>query len=202
MGKWGLGAVLDEYTGPCGPGAKEILSNSKNFYQMKSMYLKLLLPVLFLFSTELPAQDKLTTFILIRHAEKDMTQSTNDPDLSPEGKKRAERLAALLNEGEVNAIYSTPYKRTRQTVEVLAKAKGLKIEDYQVNKEEEIDRMIANHAGGTIVVSGHSNTIPWFANKLLGYEKYRPWEDGDYDNVLLITVTERGKLAKLVWLNY
>lgn len=169
---------------------------------MKSMYLKLLLPVLFLFSTELSAQDKLTTFILIRHAEKDMTQSTNDPDLSAEGKKRAERLAALLNEGEVNAIYSTPYKRTRQTVELLAKAKGLSINDYQVNKEEEIDRMIASHAGGTIVVSGHSNTIPWFANKLLGYDKYRPWEDGDYDNVLLITVTERGKLAKLVWLNY
>src|SRR5690606_29961875 len=145
-GKWGLGAVLDEYTGPCGPGAKEILSNSKNFYQMKSMYLKLLLPVLFLFSTELSAQEKLTTFILIRHAEKDMTQSTNDPDLSPEGKKRAERLAALLNEGEVNAIYSTPYKRTRQTVEVLAKAKGIQVEDYQVNKEEEIDRMISSHA--------------------------------------------------------
>ncbi|MBX2970165.1 MAG: histidine phosphatase family protein [Cyclobacteriaceae bacterium] len=162
----------------------------------------LLTPLLILFAINLSAQDKLTTFILIRHAEKDMTQSTNDPDLSAEGKKRSERLAALLNEGEVNAIYSTPYKRTRQTVELLAKAKGLSINDYQVNKEEEIDRMITSHAGGTIVVSGHSNTIPWFANKLLGYEKYRPWEDGDYDNVLLITVTERGKLAKLVWLNY
>lgn len=148
------------------------------------------------------AQDLVTTFVLIRHAEKDLTQSTNDPDLSPEGKKRAQRLAALFKECEVTAIYSTPYKRTRQTVEVLAANKGLTIADYSANKEEEIDTMLNAHAGGTIVVVGHSNTTPWFANKLLGVEKYRPMEDGDYDNVWVVTVFEKGKSAKLVWLNY
>jgi len=148
------------------------------------------------------AQEQLTTFILIRHAEKAMEQSTNDPDLSPIGQKRAQRLSDLLNEGEVNAIYSTPFKRTRQTVEPLATKKGLSIQDYQINKEEEIDRMIAQYNGGTIVVVGHSNTIPWMANTLLGVQKYHPWEDGDYNNVLVITVFERGKSAKLVWLNY
>ncbi|MCU0398759.1 MAG: histidine phosphatase family protein, partial [Cyclobacteriaceae bacterium] len=51
------------------------------------------------------AQESITTFILIRHAEKDLTQSTNDPDLSEEGKMRANRLAQLLAETEVSAIY-------------------------------------------------------------------------------------------------
>lgn len=148
------------------------------------------------------AQDKITTFILIRHAEKAMEQSTNDPDLAPAGKKRAQRLADLLNEGEVNAIYSTPFKRTRQTVEPLAVKKGLTILDYEINKEEEIDKMITAHAGGTVVVVGHSNTIPWMANTLLGVQKYHPWEDGDYDNVWVITLVDKGKSAKLVWLNY
>lgn len=148
------------------------------------------------------AQDKITTFVLIRHAEKAMDQSTNDPDLSAVGKKRAQRLADLLNEGEVNAIYSTPYKRTRQTVEPLAVKKGLTILDYEINKEEEIDKMLSAHTGGTIVVVGHSNTIPWMANKLLGVQKYHPWEDGDYDNVWIISVVEKGKSAKLVWVNY
>jgi 2,3-bisphosphoglycerate-dependent phosphoglycerate mutase len=148
------------------------------------------------------AQEQVTTFILIRHAEKDLTQSTNDPDLSPEGKKRARKLAELLNETDVTAIYSTPYKRTRQTVEVLAAQKGLSILEYTANKEEEINVMLNAHAGGTIVVSGHSNTVPWFANKLLGVEKYRPWEDGDYDNVWVISVVEKGTSAKLLWLNY
>lgn len=148
------------------------------------------------------AQDPVTTFVLIRHAEKDFTQSTNDPDLSAEGRKRAQRLAAMFNEGEVTAIYSTPYKRTRQTVEVLATNKGLTILEYSANKEEEIDVMLKAHAGGTVVVVGHSNTTPWFANKLLGMEKYRPMEDGDYDNVWIVTLTEKGKHARLVWLNY
>ncbi|MBX2967158.1 MAG: histidine phosphatase family protein [Cyclobacteriaceae bacterium] len=162
----------------------------------------LLFSILFFFTLILTAQDNLTTFILVRHGEKAVDKSTNDPDLSPEGKKRAERLAALLNEGEVNAIYSTPYKRTRQTVEPLATAKDLTIHDYAPNKEAAIDAMLAEHRGGTIVVAGHSNTIPWFANKLLGAEKYQPWEEDDYDNVWIVTVSEKGKLVKLVWLNY
>src|SRR5690606_31164957 len=166
------------------------------------MYKALFISFLLALSINLAAQDKLTTFILVRHAEKDMTQSTNDPDLSPEGKKRAERLAALLNESEVNAVYSTPYRRTRQTAELVAKAKGLSIADYHPGREEEIDRMLAGNPGGTILVAGHSNTIPWFANKLLGYNKYKQWEDDDYDNVLVITLTEKGKLTKVVWLNY
>ncbi len=166
---------------------------------MKSAIIALLLLVTL---TSAKAQEQVTTYVLIRHAEKDLTQSTNDPDLSPEGKKRAQRLAALFKEGEVTAIYSTPYKRTRQTVEVLAANKGLTITDYSANKEEEIDAMLKAHAGGTIVVVGHSNTTPWFANKLLGVEKYRPMEDGDYDNVWVVTVFEKGKSAKLVWMNY
>lgn len=148
------------------------------------------------------AQESITTFILIRHAEKDLTQSTNDPDLSAEGKSRSLRLAAMLYETTVSAIYSTPYKRTRQTVDPLAANKNLTISDYNASSEDDIDSMITKHKGGTIVVAGHSNTIPWFANKLLGVEKYRPLEDGDYDNVWVINVLEKGKSAKLVWLNY
>ncbi len=163
---------------------------------------KIFISLLVLLGFTVSAQEQLTTFILIRHAEKAMEQSTNDPDLSPVGKQRAQRLSDLLNEGEVNAVYSTPFKRTRQTVEPLATKKGLTILDYQINKEEEIDRMLTAHSGGTIVVVGHSNTIPWMTNKLLGVQKHHPWEDGDYDNVLVITVFEKGKSAKLVWLNY
>jgi 2,3-bisphosphoglycerate-dependent phosphoglycerate mutase len=166
---------------------------------MKSIYILVLFVLSFTASL---AQDVVTTFVLIRHAEKDLTQSTNDPDLSAEGKKRAQRLAAMFNEGEVTAIYSTPYKRTRQTVEVLAAKKGLALQEYSANKEEEIDAMLKTHAGGTIIVVGHSNTIPWFANKLLGVEKYRPMEDDDYDNVWIVSLIEKGKTAKLIWLNY
>lgn len=141
-----------------------------------------------------------TTFILVRHAEKDLTQSTNDPDLSTEGKNRAVRLVDMLKKTDVHAIYSTPYKRTQQTVAPLAEAKSLSVQPYQANKTEAIDAMLKAHAGKTILVSGHSNTIPQILNYLLGEEKYKVMEDGDYSNIIMVSVA--GKSANVVWLKY
>lgn len=147
-------------------------------------------------------ENKITTFILVRHAEKDLTQSTNDPDLSADGKSRAARLSELFKKSEVTAVYSTPYKRTQQTVEALATEKSLKITAYQANKMEEIDNMIKQHAGGTVLIAGHSNTIPLVANYLTGEEKYKQFDDTDYGNIIIISVIERGKNAKVVWMRY
>jgi len=149
------------------------------------------------------AQEKaITTFILIRHAEKDLTQSTNDPDLSAEGKTRAIRLTEVFKKTDIQSIYSTPFKRTHQTVEPLATAKNLEVMTYQANKMEEIDNMITQHVGGTILLSGHSNTVPQILNYLIGEEKYKTLEDTDYGNIIIVSITERGKNAKVVWMRY
>ena len=149
------------------------------------------------------AQENLiTTFILVRHAEKDLTQSTNDPDLAAEGKSRVSRLAELLKKTDIQAVYSTPYKRTQQTVESIASEKGLKVGVYQANKMEDIDNMIKQHAGGTVLLSGHSNTTPAILNYLIGEEKYKTFEDNDYGNIIVVSFTQRGKNAKVVWLKY
>jgi 2,3-bisphosphoglycerate-dependent phosphoglycerate mutase len=148
-------------------------------------------------------QDKaITTFILVRHAEKDLTQSTNDPDLSPEGKTRALNLVNMLKQTEIHAVYSTDFKRTRQTAEPVAGAKSLSLNLYDPRKNSDIDAMLQKHAGQTVLVTGHSNTIPTFANYLIGEEKYKPMGDGDYGNIIIISVTEKGKTAKVVWVNY
>jgi broad specificity phosphatase PhoE len=145
---------------------------------------------------------QMTTFILVRHAEKDMTQSTNDPDLSDEGKARAVRLSQFLDKTELTVVYTTPFKRTSQTVEPTAKAKKLEVKTYTANEEKEIYAMLTQHAGGIVLVAGHSNTIPRFANYLLGYDKFSTFEDGDYGNLLVITVAERGKQVQVTWLTY
>lgn len=157
---------------------------------------------LFLSSAAFCQEELVTTFILVRHAEKDLTQSTNDPDLSAEGKARAERLVQMLKKTEIQAIYSTPYKRTQQTVAPLASSKSLPVVSYQGNKLEEVDTILKQHAGETIVMAGHSNTIPQVVNYLLGEEKYRVMEDGDYGNIIVVSVVAKGKNAKVVWLTY
>jgi broad specificity phosphatase PhoE len=163
---------------------------------------KILFTAVFLCVTLLAfSQEKITTFILVRHAEKDLTQSTNDPDLSAEGKARAAKLAEVLKQTDVTAIYSTPYKRTQQTVALLATEKSLSVQGYKA-KNEDVDAMLTQHAGGTIVVAGHSNTVPQFVNYLLGEEKYKILDDGDYGNLIVVSVTTRGKDAKVTWLKF
>jgi len=69
-------------------------------------------------------------------------------------------------------------------------------------KGEEIDAMLQKFPGGTIVISGHSNTTPWVANYLTGKDgEYKDFSDSDYDNILVLDVIEKGK-AKVTWLTY
>jgi len=147
-------------------------------------------------------QDKLiTTFILVRHAEKDLTQSTSDPDLSAEGKARVTRLMKMLEQTDIQAVYSTNFKRTRQTIEPIAAARGIGVTTYDARSNADIDAMLKQHTGGTLLISGHSNTVPQFVNYLIGVEKYKPMEDGEYGNIIIVSVAEIGKNAKVVWLN-
>ena len=58
---------------------------------------------------------------LVRHAERAdagmaaAKMAGRDPDLSDAGKARANALAAMLKDARITAIFTTEYKRTRQT---------------------------------------------------------------------------------------
>lgn len=142
----------------------------------------------------------ITTFILVRHAEK-ADDGTKDPSLTADGAIRANELARVLSDAKIDAIYSTAYKRTRETVEPTAKAKGLSILAYESMKGDEMDRIFNAHKGGTVLISGHSNTTPWVVNYFLGKETYPDFEDSDYDNIIVLSIVEKGN-AKVTWLNY
>ena len=147
------------------------------------------------------AQNQITTFILVRHAERG-EDGTKDPDISDEGKKRSVRLAEMLSKTSIAAIYSTAYKRTRNTVAPLAGAKGLEVLPYEALKGEAIDKMLQDHAGQTVVISGHSNTIPWTANYLTGNNDLKDFADNDYTNFLVVSVLKKGTSTNLTWLTY
>ncbi len=138
------------------------------------------------------AQTDLTTFILVRHAEK-ADDGTRNPGLTDEGKDRAERLNALLKEAGVSAIYTTPYKRTTSTVVPLSESLGLEVQQYDPRNMDFLDEIMKNHKGGTIVVSGHSNTTPFVANKLLGKEQFKQLSEKEYGMIFMVTISEVGK---------
>lgn len=130
-----------------------------------------------------------TTFILVRHAEKEDVK--DNPNLTKEGQARAQSLVKLLEKQNVDAIYSTNFNRTRNTIQPLADAKGVTVQTYQsLNMED----LIAQYAGKTIVICGHSNTTPQFANTLMGAKKFENFDDSDYGNLIIITVNSAGRI--------
>lgn len=161
---------------------------------------QLLTTLLFTFAIVIFAQAQ-TTFILVRHAEK-ADDGTRNPPLNEEGITRAANLAEMLANQEVTALYSTPFKRTQETLQPIAKMKGIEVMDYDpYAKGEWLTELASKHADGTVVISGHSNTIPSLANALLGTETFSQFDEKDYANLIIIVANEVGK-GKLVRLKF
>lgn len=121
--------------------------------------------------TSTPVRDgAMATYLIVRHAEKDV-RVADDPPLTADGQARAERLAALLAGTPLDAIYSSPTRRTRQTAAPVARAKGLDIVDYDPADAAAFARRLrGEHPAGTVLVVGHSNTVPQLARALCACE--------------------------------
>ncbi|GJM36409.1 MAG: phosphoglycerate mutase [Saprospiraceae bacterium] len=158
------------------------------------------------FSCKPPATDAsaeemvgITTFILVRHAEK-ADDGTKDPDLTDVGKARAERLATLLQPNGIEAVYSTAYKRTRQTAEPLATTLNLPIQEYDPKATDLAKELIKANQGKTVLVVGHSNSTPTLVNQLIGKEKYSELDESVYGKLYVVTIYK--KEAKAMVLEY
>lgn len=164
---------------------------------------KLLFPLLFIFIIATPGlihAQELTTFILVRHAEKKF-DNTKDPALSREGLARAQQLSELLSKAELNAIYSTDYRRTMQTAKPTAEAKGIDIRTYDPHDKSFLTPYLTNNAGGTVLIVGHSNTTPNLVNSLLEEERVTKIDEDDYGNIYMVT-TSKNSPAKVIHLQY
>lgn len=130
-----------------------------------------------------------TTIILVRHAEK-ADDGTSNPGLTPLGKARAQKLAAMLAPTGITAVYSTPYKRTRLTGQPLAELESLDIMEYAPHDQDFTKELLEKHLGETILVVGHSNTIPDLVNTLTGTTNYEQLDEMEYDKLFVVNVID------------
>lgn len=141
-----------------------------------------------------------TRVIAVRHAEKQGPASKRDPELTAKGHARADRLAALLAGMKPDAIYATQFQRTQQTVEPTAIAIGLEETIVDARDVEALAETIrTEHAGHTVLVAGHSNTVPALLREL-GCESEISIAEDDYGNLYIVTI--RGGETTLVRLRY
>lgn len=142
------------------------------------------------------------TIYLVRHAEKDTIPEKN-PVLTQEGYLRSFRLAQMLKQTRLDAIYSTLYNRTFHTVDSLATLKGMETKIYQPKDLRQLGVDIEESEElNTIIISGHSNTTPAMANVLMGQKVIDAgFHEDDYDNFLVVNITPDG-IKKLYQLRY
>lgn len=118
-----------------------------------------------------PADDSTggATFIVVRHAEK-ADDAARDPDLSAAGQERALDLARQLAREDLVAVHATAFRRTQQTVQPTADAHGIPPATYDAGQPAEAfaARLRAEHPRGTVLVAGHSNTVPGIVAALCG----------------------------------
>ena len=136
-----------------------------------------------------------TTVIVVRHAEKAIAPP-EDPELNLQGLARTGRLVRLLEKSGVTAVYASQYQRTRQTVEPVAKQFGLEVQVIDAKDPAAVARAALTHAGGVVLIAGHSNTVGAII-EALGGGSIEPIGDDDYDNVYVVTIFGEGRASVL-----
>ncbi len=135
--------------------------------------------------------------ILIRHADRDDGVDA----LNQLGQERAAVLADLLSESELDAIYSSQYQRTQQTVQPLCEAKGLAAKIYDAASVGPLVETIkSKHQNQTVLVVGHGNTIPEAINEFGHQPALSNLEHHQYSNLYILNW--KGDDAELILLKY
>ena len=135
----------------------------------------IILTILFLSCNQ--TVDDCVEVYLIRHAEKDRSDPLNkNPHLNKRGIERSLLWNGYFENKEVNSIYSTNYNRTIETVLPVSLAKGIKPIIYSASNIN-YESFLKKEKGNTVIVVGHSNTIPGFVNKLVEDDYYKQIND-------------------------
>lgn len=130
---------------------------------------------------------------LVRHAEKEL--KGKNPALTAEGAQRAERLANILSDARLDAIYSSDYLRTLSTAAPTAKQKDLEIVKYNPRKLDDfVETFYKNEKPQHLLVVGHSNSTPNLLNLFAGKKVYEHIPESDYNRFFIVVTTGAGKI--------
>ncbi len=151
-------------------------------------------------SSQTPAMDEPQperTVLVTRHAEKGRFSA--DPSLSERGVQRAEALSLLPVSEGVRTIITTQFKRTIETAQPLADRLGVEPRVINATARPNDLRSLAEEirdgaTKGTVLVVGHSNTVPMIIAELGGPGDVFLTEE-DYGDLFILTLDADGNFA-------
>jgi len=137
-----------------------------------------------------------TVVVVVRHAEK-ATDDPRDPSLSEAGLARAGALAERLAGTPPDAVFSTQFRRTRDTAAPTARAAGVDVQVRPVDAGNaathaaDLARELhALPAGSTALVVGHSNTVPGIVAATSG-QPVPDMPETEYDRYTVIVLDDK-----------
>jgi len=137
-----------------------------------------------------------TTIIVVRHAEKELDAGA-DPPLTPAGEARAALLASMFGDrspGAIGAIYVSPVLRSRMTAAPLAARLGLTPVVGPAHDAPNLARRVLDeHAGGRVLVVGHSDTVTDLVESLTGTKHLPRIGDDEYGTMYIVVVPRVGR---------
>jgi broad specificity phosphatase PhoE len=107
-------------------------------------------------ATAAPQAAREEVFYVMRHLQK---AAGTDPGLTEQGQACAARLADEMAGSGVRAIYASTTRRARETAAPLAARLGVEPAEYDPRDTAALLARVRSEAGSVLVV-GHSNTVP------------------------------------------
>ncbi len=138
-----------------------------------------------------------TVVVVVRHAEK-AHDDPRDPSLSALGRARADDLAEALKGSRLSAVYASQFRRTQLTGQPSAEHCGLSVQVLPLSADKMTRygddfaaRVRAEHAGQTVLIVGHSNTVPDLVEALSG-QAAEPMPESEFDRFTVVILPEQG----------
>lgn len=144
-----------------------------------------------------------TTVFVVRHAEK---EPGKDPALTGAGSDRAAELARMLRDAPIENVYSSQFRRTRDTAARVAAGAGKEVivvpaaGDLTERAQALALRILGENRGASALVAGHSNTVPLLI-EALGVSSAPRLTEQDYDDLFVVIVSADDR-ARLIHLHY
>jgi phosphohistidine phosphatase SixA len=122
--------------------------------------------------------------------------SGQDPGLSEDGARQARLLAEWFSgKAAPSAIYTSSFRRARETAAPLAARLGVTPKLYDPASTDALVASVAGEAGSVLVV-GHSNTVPDIVERL-GGARPQPIQHDQHGDIWIVSGAGNVERAKL-----
>ena len=149
------------------------------------------------------AADHPQIVVLVRHAER-ADAPAGDVTLNPAGQARADELVAVLAEARIDTVITTQFRRTRDTAAPVARLFGVTLRSVETGRDTaaHVKSVVEAIRGGgrSVLVVGHSNTVPAIIGAL-GGPKMDELCETEYSNLFTLALVP-GQPARLIHGHY